>query len=392
MSLGRDVRLDFPILNVKVNGKPLVYLDSAASSQKPNEVMTAYCRFCESRYANVHRGIHTLGEAATGDYEFARKAVTRFVNAPALEGMIFTRGTTESINLVAHSFGKKFIKSGQSIVLTPMEHHANLIPWQLTAKEVGAELKFIPLLSDGTINLSEASKLIDSNTALVAVTHVSNVLGTINPVAVIIEIAHRAGAKVLIDGAQSVPHMPVDLTALNPDFYAFSAHKMLGPTGIGLLYGRPEILEEMDPFQTGGEMIREVFLDHATWNDLPYKFEAGTPAIAEAIGLTAAVEYLENIGMDNVAEQDHALTEYALNRLLEEEGIDIYGPRANRAGVISFNVSGIHPHDLAALLDREGVAIRAGITAASRSCAGSVFKLPHAPACMFTTRHPISTP
>ena len=360
MSLGRDVRLDFPILNVKVNGKPLVYLDSAASSQKPNEVMTAYCRFCESRYANVHRGIHTLGEAATGDYEFARKAVTRFVNAPALEGMIFTRGTTESINLVAHSFGKKFIKSGQSIVLTPMEHHANLIPWQLTAKEVGAELKFIPLLSDGTINLSEASKLIDSNTALVAVTHVSNVLGTINPVAVIIEIAHRAGAKVLIDGAQSVPHMPVDLTALNPDFYAFSAHKMLGPTGIGLLYGRPEILEEMDPFQTGGEMIREVFLDHATWNDLPYKFEAGTPAIAEAIGLTAAVEYLENIGMDNVAEQDHALTEYALNRLLEEEGIDIYGPRANRAGVISFNVSGIHPHDLAALLDREGVAIRAG--------------------------------
>jgi cysteine desulfurase/selenocysteine lyase len=360
VSLGRDVRLDFPILNVKVNGKRLVYLDSAASSQKPNEVMTAYCRFCESRYANVHRGIHTLGEAATGDYELARKAAARFVNAPAVEGMIFTRGTTESINLVAHSFGKKFIKAGKSIVLTPMEHHANLIPWQLVAKEVGAELKFIPLQEDGTLNLSEARKLIDSNTALVSVTHVSNVLGTVNPVAEIVELGHKVGARVLIDGAQSVPHMPVDLTALNPDFYAFSAHKMLGPTGIGLLFGKPDILNEMDPFQTGGEMIREVFLDHATWNDLPYKFEAGTPAIAEAIGLMAAIEYLEHIGMENVAKQDHELTELALEKLSAENGIEIYGPRKNRAGVISFNVPEIHPHDLAALLDREGVAIRAG--------------------------------
>ncbi len=360
MILGRDVRKDFPILNIKINGKPLVYLDSAASSQKPNEVLAAYCKFCESRYSNVHRGIHTLGEAATGDYEEARKVISNFVQAPALEGVIFTRGTTESINLVAHSFGKKFIKHGQSIVLTPMEHHANLIPWQLAAKAVGAELKFIPLKSDGTLDLVEARKLIDSKTALVAVTHVSNVLGTVNPVGEIVEIGHKVGAKVLIDGAQAVPHMPVSIRDLNPDFYAFSAHKMLGPTGIGLLYGRPEILNDMDPFLTGGEMIREVFLDHATWNELPYKFEAGTPAIAEAISLTAAVKYLEDIGMDRIEQYDNHLTALAMEKISAEPGVEIYGPRGYRGALISFNVPGIHPHDLAALLDREGVAIRAG--------------------------------
>ncbi len=360
MILGRDVRKDFPILNVKVNGKPLVYLDSAASSQKPNDVMTAYCKFCESRYANVHRGIHTLGEAATGDYEGARRAVAEFIKAPALEGLIFTRGTTESINLVAHSFGEKFIKHGQSIVLTPMEHHANLIPWQLVAKSVGAELRFIPIKNDGTLDLAEARKLIDSKTALVAVTHASNVLGTINPVGELVQLAHKVGARILIDGAQSVPHMPINLRELNPDFYAFSAHKMLGPTGIGVLYGNPEILNDMEPYMTGGEMIREVFLDHATWNSLPHKFEAGTPAIAEAVSLTAAVKYLDEIGMDRIAQYDHHLTMHALEKLSAENDLEIYGPRTQRGAVISFNVPGIHPHDMAALLDREGVAIRAG--------------------------------
>ncbi|MCB9357938.1 MAG: cysteine desulfurase [Calditrichaeota bacterium] len=358
--LERDVRRDFPILNIKVNGKPLVYLDSAASSQKPNDVLQSYCRFCESRYANVHRGIHTLGEAATGDYEAARRTVAEFINAPELEGVIFTRGTTESINLVARSFGHKFIKHGQSIVLTPMEHHANLVPWQLVAKAVGAELRFIPLKEDGTLDISEARKLIDHTTALVSVTHVSNVLGTINPVGELVQLAHKVGAKILVDGAQSVPHMPVSLRELNPDFYAFSGHKMLGPTGIGVLYGRPEILADMDPFLTGGEMIREVYLDHATWNELPYKFEAGTPAIAEAIGLAEAVRYLTSIGMERIAQLDHLLTSQALNKLSREPDTKVYGPRTQHGAVVSFNVKGIHPHDLAGLLDREGIAIRAG--------------------------------
>jgi len=360
MPFGRDIRKEFPILNIKVNGKPLVYLDSAASSQKPLAVLESYCRFCESRYANVHRGIHTLGEAATGDYESARRAVAEFIKAPALEGVIFTRGTTESINLVASSYGKKFIKHGQAIVLTPMEHHANLVPWQLTAQSVGAELRFIPIKSDGTLDMAEARKLLDGKAALLSVTHVSNVLGTINPVRELTDLAHKVGAKVLIDGAQAVPHLEVNLRELNPDFYAFSGHKMLGPTGVGVLYGRPEILQDMDPFLTGGEMIREVFLDHATWNDLPYKFEAGTPAIAETIGLSAAVRYLTELGMEKIEQYDHHLTHYALEKLSAEPGLELYGPRTNRGAVVSFNVPGIHPHDLAALLDREGVAIRAG--------------------------------
>lgn len=356
----RDVRKDFPILNIKINGKRLVYLDSAASSQKPNDVLQSYCRFCESRYANVHRGIHTLGEAATRDYEAARRTVAEFISAPSLEGVIFTRGTTESINLVARSFGHKFVKHGQSIVLTPMEHHANLVPWQLVAKSVGAELRFIPIKSDGSLDVAEARKLIDSGTALIAVTHVSNVLGTINPVGELIELAHKVGAKALIDGAQAVPHMPINLRELNPDFYAFSGHKMLGPTGIGVLYGRLEILQDMDPFLTGGEMIRDVYLDHATWNDLPYKFEAGTPAIAEAISLAEAVRYLSRIGMERIAQADHLLTSLTLDKLSREPDVTVYGPGTQRGAVVSFNVKGIHPHDLAGLLDREGIAIRAG--------------------------------
>ncbi len=359
MKTVEEIRQDFPILNVKVNGRPLVYLDSAASSQKPMQVLDAYCKFCESRYANVHRGVHTLGENATTDYEAARTTVSEFVNAPSSKGIIFTRGTTESINLVAHSYGRKFIKHGQAILLTPMEHHANLVPWQLVARSVGAELRFWPMKSDGTLDIDAGRKLLDRSVAMVALTHISNVLGTVNPVREIVELSHRVGAKVLIDGAQAVPHMTVDLTEIDADFYAFSGHKMCGPTGIGVLWGRPEILDDMEPFMTGGEMIREVWLDRATWNELPYKFEAGTPPISEAIGLGAAIRYLQNVGMDWIYAHDKQLTMAAYNKLINEPDVTVYGP-VERATMVTFNVKGVHPHDLAALLDRDGVAIRAG--------------------------------
>ena len=359
MKTVEEIRKDFPILNVKVNGRPLVYLDSAASSQKPVQVLDAYCRFCESRYSNVHRGVHTLGENATTDYEAARETVSDFVNAPSKKGVIFTRGTTESINLVAHSYGRKFIKHGQAILLTPMEHHANLVPWQLVAKSVGAELRFWPMKPDGTLDMDGGRKLLDRSVAMVALTHISNVLGTINPVREIVELSHRVGAKVLVDGAQAVPHMAVDLTEIGADFYAFSGHKMCGPTGIGVLWGRPEILDDMEPFMTGGEMIREVFLDRATWNELPYKFEAGTPPISEAVALGAAVRYLQDIGMDWIYAHDRKITTAAYERLLIEPDVTVYGP-VERATMVTFNVKGVHPHDLAALLDRDGVAIRAG--------------------------------
>ncbi|MFZ5433897.1 MAG: cysteine desulfurase [Calditrichota bacterium] len=354
-----DIRRDFPILGLQVNGKPLVYLDNAASSQKPMQVLNAYCGFCESRYANVHRGIHTLAEHATADYEAARRTVADFVNVDST-GIIFTRGTTEAINLVAYSYGRKFIKHGQAILLTPMEHHANLVPWQLLAQATGAELRFWPLKEDGTLDMDGGRKLLDSRVALMAMTHVSNVLGTINPVRELTELAHRVGAKVLIDGAQAAPHMAVDVTDIGADFYAFSGHKMCGPTGIGVLWGKPEILEDMDPFLTGGEMIREVFLDHATWAQIPHKFEAGTPAISEAVSLAAAVHYLREIGMDWIEAHDHLLTTTAWEKLKAEPGISLYGPPTGRGALVTFNVEGIHAHDIAGLLDREGVAIRAG--------------------------------
>lgn len=354
-----QIRKDFPILNLVVNGQPLAYLDNAASSQKPMQVLEAYCRFCESRYSNVHRGVHTLGETATTDYEAARTTVAEFVNAPSDKGIIFTRGTTESINLVAYSYGRKFIKHGQAILLTPMEHHANLVPWQLVAKSVGAELRFWPMKGDGTLDMDAGKKLLDHSVAMVALTHISNVLGTINPVREIVERAHRVGAKVLIDGAQAVPHMSVDLKEIDADFYAFSGHKMCGPTGIGVLWGRPEILDDMEPFMTGGEMIREVYLDHATWNVLPYKFEAGTPPISEAVGLGAAIRYLESVGMDWIYAHDRQITSAAYEKLISEPDVTVYGP-VERATLVSFNVAGVHPHDLAALLDRDGIAVRAG--------------------------------
>ena len=360
MKSWEEIRQDFPILNVKINEKPLIYLDSAASSQKPFQVLQSYCGFCEKRYANVHRSIHTLGESATTDYEGARNTVAEFVNAPSTEGLIFTRGTTESINLVAHAYGQKFIKHGQAILLTPMEHHANLIPWQLVAKTTGAELRFWPMREDGTLDFEKGRKLLDESVAILSFSHVSNVLGTINPAREMIELAHKVGAKVLVDGAQAVPHMPVDLTELDADFYAFSGHKMLGPTGIGVLWGRPEVLNDMDPFLTGGEMIQEVWLDHATWNEIPYKFEAGTPAIAEAVSMAAAVHYLTEIGMERIREHGHSLAMHAYAKLSEIDDLTIYGPSVDRGAMVTFNIKGIHPHDIAGILDGEGVAIRAG--------------------------------
>lgn len=355
-----EIRLDFPILTQKVHERPLVYLDSAATSQRPLQVLNAYCSFCQSRYSNVHRGIHTLGESATADYEEARSKAAEFVHAPDHRGVVFTAGATVGLNLIAHSYGRKFVKHGQAILLTPMEHHANLVPWQLLAKSVGAELRFWPMKEDGSLDFEQGRKLLDERVAVVAVTHVSNVLGTINPVREITELAHAVNAKIVIDGAQAVPHMPVDISEIDADFYVFSGHKMLGPTGIGVLWGKPEILEDMDPFLTGGEMIQEVFLDHATWNELPYKFEAGTPAISEAVTLGAAITYLNDIGMDRVRAHDRKLTAHAMELLSKEPGVTVYGPSGERGGLVTFNVEGVHPHDLASLLDNDGVAIRAG--------------------------------
>ena len=355
------LREDFPILKTMVRGTPLIYLDSAATSQRPSQVLAAYCLFCQSHNANVHRGIHALGEQATERYEAAREKIASFIGAPSKQTVVFTRGTTESINLVCHSYANKFLKRGDIIVLTPMEHHANLVPWQLVANFTGAKLHYWPMKSDGTLDMSATNDILQPPVKMVALTHISNVLGTINPVTEITAAAHAIGAKVLIDGAQAVPHRSVNISEIGCDFYAFSGHKMCGPTGIGVLWGREELLEEMDPFMTGGEMIQEVFLDHSTWNEIPYKFEPGTPPIGEAVSLGAAVNYLSDIGMDWIEKHDHKLATYALDRLSSEEGIEIYGPRnGERGALISFNVEGIHPHDLATLLDRDGIAVRAG--------------------------------
>lgn len=359
-SKAEKLREDFPILKTLMRGKLLAYLDSAATSQRPSQVLTAYCLFCQSHNANVHRGIHTLGEQATDRYENARRKVATFIGVKDPRTVIFTRGTTESINLVCHSYARKFLKPDDVIVLTPMEHHANLVPWQLVASSTGAQIRYWPMLPDGTLDMNAMNDVLRPPVKMVALTHISNVLGTINPVEEITKYTHSIGAKILIDGAQAVPHMPVDISEIDCDFYAFSGHKMCGPTGIGVLWGRGELLEEMDPFMVGGEMIQEVFLDHSTWNEIPYKFEPGTPPIGEAVSLGAAVEYLSKIGMDWIQEYDHELVTHAIERLSAEEGIEIYGPRNDHGSTVSFNVEGIHPHDLATLLDREGIAIRAG--------------------------------
>lgn len=359
------LRSDFPILSRTVHGKPLVYLDSGASSQKPRAVIDAMRIYYETTHANVHRGVYELSEEATAQMEKARVKVAHFLNARQSRQIIFTRNTTESINLVAYSWGSANIHAGDLIVLTEMEHHSNLIPWQLLAQRTGARLEFIPVTDDGLLRLDIYEQLLRQQPKLVAFTHMSNVLGTINPAKEMIARAHEAGAVTLLDGAQGVPHLLVDVQALDVDFLACSGHKMLGPTGIGVLYGRRELLEAMPPFMGGGDMIRTVSLRHASWNDLPWKFEAGTPAIAESIGLGAAIDYLNALGMENVQRHEETITRYALEQLQAVPGITLYGPAMNgtatRGGVVSFTVDDIHPHDLASILDQEaGVAIRAG--------------------------------
>lgn len=358
-----DIRKDFPILSRQVHGKPLVYLDSTASSQKPQAVIDAMSTYYQTYHANVHRGVYALSEEATAAMEKARIKVARFINARQGKQIIFTRNTTESINLVAYSWGGANIHAGDLIILTIMEHHSNLIPWQLLAERAGARLEFIPVTDDGLLRLDVYEQLLQQQPKLVAFTHMSNVLGTINPAKQMIEQAHAAGATVLVDAAQSVPHLPVDVQELDADFLCFSGHKMLGPTGIGLLYGKRELLEAMPPFMGGGEMIGKVGLRKSTWNVLPWKFEAGTPAIAEAIGQGVAVDYLSALGMENVLRHEQAITDYALQQLQSVPGLTIYGPQSadRRGGVISFTLGDIHPHDLASILDQEmGVAVRAG--------------------------------
>ena len=353
------VRADFPILGRTVHGRPLVYLDSAASSQKPRAVIDAITDYLSTHHANVHRGAHELSVEATDAYEDARAKVARFAGAGSPEEIVFTRGTTEAINLVAYAWGQS-LAAGDEIVLTVMEHHSNLVPWQLLAGRTGARIKYATLTPEGRLDLDHLASLIGSATKLVGVTHVSNTLGVMNPVAEIAALAHEAGALCLVDGAQAAPHGAVDVQAAGCDFYAFSAHKMCGPTGIGALWGRLEELDAMPPFQGGGEMISEVRLEGSTWAPVPHKFEAGTPAIAEAVGFGAAVDYLEEVGLDAIRAHEADITRYALGRLAELDGLRIVGPTEDRPGVVSFTYGDIHPHDLATILDRRGVAIRAG--------------------------------
>jgi cysteine desulfurase/selenocysteine lyase len=357
------IKRDFPILERKINGRPLVYLDSASSSQKPRVVLEAVDRYYRDYNANVHRGIYTIGEEATAAYERARVQVARFINAPDSHEIVFTRNATEAINLVAYSWGRRNVDRGDAIVLTEMEHHANLVPWQILVQERDGDLEFIPITDDGVLRLDVFEVLLRLRPKLVAFTHVSNTLGTINPVREMIDKAHEAGALVLIDGAQAVPHVPVDVQDLGADFYAFSGHKMLAPMGSGALWARRELLEQMPPFLAGGEMIREVHLRRSEFNDIPWKFEAGTPAVADAIGLGVAAEYLAALGMDAVREHERELVTYALDVLPRSvPNIQLYGPLdpALRGGVVPFNLPGIHPHDVAQVLDRSGIAVRAG--------------------------------
>ncbi|MBI5294944.1 MAG: cysteine desulfurase [Chloroflexi bacterium] len=357
-----QIRKDFPILERETKlGTRVVYLDSTATSQKPLAVIEAMNAFYRCSNANIHRGVHTLAEEATAMYEGARERIAKFINAASPRQVIYTRNTTESINLVAYSWARANLKAGDLVILTEMEHHSNLVPWHMLQAERGIELEFIPVTEDGLLDLDMYRTLLTRGPKLVSFTHMSNVLGTINPAAEIIRLAHEAGAVTLVDAAQSVPHLPVDVQALDADFLAFSAHKMCGPTGIGALYGKAELLEAMPPFLGGGDMIREVKLRSFRPNSLPHKFEAGTPAIAEAVGFGVAVGYLSQLGMDAVAAHEREITEYALERLEEIPGVKVFGPSADRkGGVAAFTLAGVHPHDVAQILDQDGIAIRAG--------------------------------
>jgi len=358
----KDIRAQFPILDQEVNGKPLVYLDSSATSQKPLQVIEAIEKYYREINSNVHRGVHTLGTRATDAYEGAREKVRKFINAKSIQEVIFTRGTTTSLNTVAASYAAANLKAGDEIVITYMEHHSNIIPWQQVARRTGAQLKYIPLQEDGTISLDDVRATITANTKVVSVMQVSNVLGVINPVKEIAQIAHENGAIMVVDGAQSAPHMKIDVQDLDCDFLAFSGHKMCGPTGIGVLYGKKHLLENMEPIEFGGEMIDFVQLYESTWKELPWKFEGGTPIIAGAVGLGAAIDFLNEVGLDQIAEHEHKLAAYALEKMATVEGMTIYGPldAAKRAGLVTFNISDVHPHDVATVLDAEGIAVRAG--------------------------------
>ena len=356
------IRKDFPILKRKINGRDLVYLDNAATSQKPRSVIDSIVDYYSYHNANVHRGVHTLAEEATQMYEAARVKVAKFINARSATEIIFVRNTTEALNLVVWSWAKNNLKEGDEINLSEMEHHSNLVPWQLLAKEVGVTIKYLPFNKNGEIEILEIKNQISKSTKVISLTHISNSLGTINPVKEVAKLAHAVGAIMVVDGAQSVPHMRVDVRSLDCDFLAFSSHKMLGPMGIGVLYGRQNILEAMPPFLSGGNMIRQVGLDESSFNDVPYKFEAGTPNVADAVGLSAAIDYLESLGMEKVREHQIELNAYALSKLRVIKGLNILGPvnSANRGGLIAFTLDGAHPHDLASILDADGIALRSG--------------------------------
>lgn len=358
----RTIRKDFPILNRKVHEKPLVYLDNAATSQKPRQVIKTLCDYYENYNANIHRGLHALAEEATEAYEAVREQTAAFIKAPSSRSVVFTRGATEAINLFTHSWGEANLKPGDRILLTEMEHHANLVPWQMLAKATGAELAFIPITDEGKLQLEKLPELLTDRTKVVSVTHMSNVLGTINPIPEIAKAVHKKGALLVVDGAQSVPHLAMDVSTLGADVLVFSAHKMLGPTGVGVLWAREELLESMEPFLGGGEMISDVKLTHSTWNEIPWKFEAGTPNIAGVIAFGEALRYLTRLGMDKVREHEVSITKYALERLKSIPDITLYGPdnMQERGGVISMNLNGLHPHDVGTVLDSEGVAVRAG--------------------------------
>ncbi|KPL58981.1 cysteine desulfurase [Rossellomorea vietnamensis] len=358
----KEIRKQFPILDQEVNGHPLVYLDSAATSQKPVSVIEAVNDYYRGYNSNVHRGVHTLGTRATDGYEGAREKVRNFINASSTQEVIFTRGTTTAINTVAASYGRANLGEGDEIVITHMEHHSNIIPWQQLAKETGATLKYVPLQENGTIAIEDVRETVTSQTKIVSIMMVSNVLGTMNPIKEITKIAHENGAVMVVDGAQAAPHMKIDVQDLDCDFFAFSGHKMVGPTGIGVLYGKKKHLNNMEPVEFGGEMIDFVGLQESTWKELPWKFEGGTPIIAGAIGLGAAIDFLEQVGLHNIEEHEHKLAAYALDKMNEVEGMTIFGPSdpGQRAGLVTFNIDDVHPHDVATVLDAEGIAVRAG--------------------------------
>ena len=356
----QKIRTDFPILNEKIRGKQLVYLDNGASTQKPQVVIDAESYYYEHQYANIHRGVHYLSQVGTDLYEDVRKQVQQFINAKHEHEIIYTKGTTNAINLVAYTFGRKFINEGDEIVITEMEHHSNIVPWQMLCEEKKCILKYIPLQEDGSINLEDAEKLITPKTKLVSVVYVSNALGTINPIKELIAIAHKNGAKILIDAAQAIQHFTIDVQALDCDFFVFSGHKIYGPTGTGILYGKEDILNQMPPYEGGGDMIKTVSFSGTTFNDLPFKFEAGTPNIAGCIALGTAIKYVQDLGIDNIRAYETELLNYATEKLSAIEGLKIYGTAKHKSSVISFLLDGIHPYDVGVILDNQGIAIRTG--------------------------------